>query len=77
MQDKDRSGCLSKDEIRTLVKKSKDKLNLVDPPFEIEQDWKAMHKMGEERSFFAKVPGFSVANAERMYQFPPFLCLKP
>ena len=42
----DRSGCLSKDEIRTLVKRSKDKLNLVDPPFEIEEDWKAMKKSG-------------------------------
>lgn len=53
--DKDRSGCLSKDEIRTLVKKSGKKLNLVDPPFDIEEDWKAMHKIGEERDELGEI----------------------
>jgi Ca2+-binding EF-hand superfamily protein len=44
--DKDRSGKLSKTEIGQLVKKSKGKLNLIGEPFDVEQDWDAMHKTG-------------------------------
>jgi Ca2+-binding EF-hand superfamily protein len=53
--DKDKSGCLSKDEIKMLVKKSGKKLNLVDPPFNLEKDWEAMHKIGEERDVFGQI----------------------
>eukprot|EP01043_Picozoa_sp_COSAG02_P000279 COSAG02_NODE_5_length_66751_cov_63.939148_25_plen_841_part_00 len=53
--DRDKSGCLSKDEIRTLVKKSGKKLNLVDPPFDLEKDWAAMHKIGEERDMLGEI----------------------
>ena len=49
--DRDRSGKLSKEEISSLVKKSKNKLNLVDPPFDVDRDWEVMKKTDGEVTF--------------------------
>eukprot|EP01050_Picozoa_sp_SAG11_P010796 SAG11_NODE_1102_length_5866_cov_2.173574_9_plen_281_part_00 len=49
--DKDNSGSLSKDEIVALVKKAKDRLKLVDPPFDVEKDWAIMKKTRDEVTF--------------------------
>ena len=46
--DKDRSGKLDIKEIGTLVKKSKHTLNLIGPPFDVEADWTAMRKTGQD-----------------------------
>ena len=49
--DKDNRGSLSKTEIVTLIKKSKDKLKLVNPPFDVDKDWAVMKKTRDEVTF--------------------------
>lgn len=56
--DRDRSGSLSKAEIRVLVKKAKNRLNLVDPPFDIEKDWALMKKTGPAHDQEVNFPNF-------------------
>ena len=50
--DDDNSGALGIDEIARLVKKSKHKLSLVDPPFNLEEDWKLMTKTSTDEVTF-------------------------
>jgi Ca2+-binding EF-hand superfamily protein len=40
--DKDRSGGIGKDELRTFYRKAKRRLNLVDPPFDLDKDFAMM-----------------------------------